>query len=63
MCIRDRDERDLNYNRFFTEGDEGMSEANDYDSHSTQQLTLDEVKELLLSLPEIQRDLKEAGLA
>ena len=57
------DERDLNYNRFFTEGDEGMSEANDYDSHSTQQLTLDEVKELLLSLPEIQRDLKEAGLA
>ena len=56
------DERDLNYNRFFTEGDEGVSQAKDYDSHSTQQLTLDEVKELLLSLPEIQRDLKEAGL-
>lgn len=57
------DERDLNYNRFFTEGDEGVSQANDYDSHSTEQLTLDEVKQLLLSLPEIQSDLKEAGLA
>lgn len=57
------DERDLNYNRFFTEGDEGVSQANDYDSHSTEQLTLDEVKQLLLSLPEIQSDLKDAGLA
>ncbi len=56
------DERDLNYNRFFTEGDEGVSQAQDYDSHSTDQLTLEEVKQLLLSLPEIQRDLKEAGL-
>ena len=56
------DERDLNYNRFFTEGDEGVSQAHDYDSHSTDQLTLEEVKQLLLSLPEIQRDLKEAGL-
>ena len=57
------DERDLNYNRFFTEGEESVAQHQDYDSHNTQQLTLEEVKELLLSLPEIQRDLAEAGLA
>lgn len=57
------DERDLNYNRFFTEGDEAVSLGKDYDSHSTEQLTIEEVKELLLSLPEIQEDLKEAGVA
>ena len=56
------DERDLNYNRFFTEGEELKTASRDYDSHSTQQLTLDELKMLLLSLPEIQRDLKELGL-
>ncbi len=57
------DERDLNYNRFFTEGEELEPMAHDYDSHNTQQLTLDEMKELLLSLPEIQQDLKEAGIS
>lgn len=56
------DERDLNYNRFFTEGETGQTEARDYDSHSTTQLTIEEVKELLLSLPEIQEDLVNAGL-
>jgi len=48
------DERDLNYNRFFTE--------QDYDSHSTTQLKLEEVKDLLLQLPEIQQDLIDAGI-
>ena len=57
------DERDLNYNRFFVEGKDEMGECKDYDSHSTEQLTLDEVKELLLSLPEIQADLQEMGLS
>lgn len=56
------DERDLNYTRFFTEGEDTEFLAQDYDSHSTQQLTLDEVKELLLSLPEIQQDLADFGL-
>ena len=56
------DERDLNYKRFFTEGAQLAPQAHDYDSHNTEQLTLDEMKALLLSLPEIQRDLKELGL-
>jgi len=57
------DERDLNYNRFFTEGEELEAKAHDYDSHTTEQLTLQEMKDLLLSLPEIQEDLKEAGIS
>ncbi len=56
------DERELNYNRFFTEGEELEPMAHDYDSHNTKQLTLQEMKDLLLSLPEIQRDLEELGL-
>ncbi len=55
------DERDLNYNRFFTEGEQLQEQARDYDSHSTEQLTMDELKELLLSLPEIQEELKQVG--
>ena len=57
------DERDLNYNRFFTEGDGIDEPPQDYDSHSTQQLTLSEVKDLLLALPEIQQDLIDAGIS
>ena len=53
------DERDLNYKRFFTEGAHGEPMAHDYDSHNTTQLTLQEMKDLLLSLPEIQRDIEE----
>jgi len=56
------DERDLNYKRFFTEGAQGEPMTHDYDSHNTTQLTLQEMKGLLLSLPEIQRDLEEMGL-
>jgi UDP-glucose 4-epimerase len=57
------DERDLNYSRFFTEGEEMDEPVRDYDSHTTQQLTIEEVKGLLLSLPEIQQDLEDAGLS
>lgn len=56
------DERDLNYSRFFTEGDSNDGLFQDYDSHSTEQLTIDEVKDLLLQLPEIQQDLIDAGI-
>lgn len=56
------DERDLNYNRFFTEGEEMEDDTRDYDSHSTRQLNVEEVKELLLSLPEIQQDLIDDGI-
>ncbi len=56
------DDRDLNYSKFFTEGDKTVSELCDYSSDSTDQLNVEQMKELLLSLPEIQVYLKHDGL-
>ena len=56
------DDRDLNYNKYFTEGEDLISQATDYDSENTDQLTVDQVKELLLSLPEVCHELELAGL-
>ena len=52
------DRRDLNYNLYYTDGDVEESELEDYTSHNTQQLDVEEVKKLLLSLPEVQGELK-----
>jgi UDP-glucose 4-epimerase len=51
------DSRDLNYDQYFTSGDELDAELADYTSHNTEQLTLAAVKEVLLSLPEVQTEL------
>ncbi|MBZ6377428.1 UDP-glucose 4-epimerase [Pacificimonas flava] len=52
------DTRDLNYNAYFKEGDEATAELEDYHSHNTQRLDVEGVKDLLLSLPEVQSELK-----
>ena len=52
------DTRDLNYNQFFVDG-EVITEADDYHSHNTKRLDEKEMKELLLNLREIKRDLEE----
>lgn len=52
------DNRDLNYNKYFVEGEERLSLAQDYNSHNTQRLTVPEIKEKLLSLDYIQQELK-----
>jgi UDP-glucose 4-epimerase len=52
------DNRDLNYAQYFTEGDAKEAKIEDYTSHNTKQLNVKEVEELLLSLPEVQADLK-----
>lgn len=44
------DMRDLNYNKFIDEGEPELSATLDYNSHNTHQLTLDEMKALLLKL-------------
>ncbi|MFS4469276.1 polysaccharide biosynthesis protein [Maribacter sp. 2210JD10-5] len=44
------DNRDLNYSRYFSEGDSNMSEIEDYHSHNTEQLTDNELKNTLLNL-------------
>lgn len=52
------DNRDLNYAKFFTEGDVEEASTEDYHSHNTHQLTRSELKDLLLTLPEVQEALK-----
>ena len=48
------DDRDLNYAKYFTEGDVEEVNTEDYHSHNTTRLNVEEVKKLLRSLPEIQ---------
>lgn len=51
------DTRDLNYNKYFIEGESEISEMTEYTSHNTYQLNLEETKELLLKLDFIRRDI------
>lgn len=51
------DERDLNYDKYFNEGEEAISNFEDYHSHNTLQLNIQEMKELLLKLDMIKNDL------
>jgi UDP-glucose 4-epimerase len=44
------DNRDLNYNKFFTEGEQKVAGADDYTSHNTTQLDVEQTMELLLKL-------------
>ena len=44
------DDRDLNYNKFFVEGEKRISELNDFNSHNTERLAVPEIKTLLLEL-------------
>lgn len=51
------DDRDLNYNLYFSEGDRKEAELEDYTSHNTRRLNIAEIEELLLSLPEVRAEL------
>lgn len=51
------DTRDLNYDKFFTKGNEKISKIEDYHSHNTRRLDVEGMKELLLKLRFIQEDL------
>ncbi len=55
------DDRDLNYAKYFTEGQQEENTLEDYTSHNTRRLTVPEIEELLLSLPDVQRELQLAG--
>lgn len=50
------DTRDLNYDKYFVEGEELISKLEDYHSHNTAQLDVKGMQELLLKLPMIRRD-------
>jgi UDP-glucose 4-epimerase len=50
------DNRDLNYGKYFTEGDETIGKVDEYTSHNTQRLDVEGTKELLLKLAFIRQD-------
>ncbi|WP_210423680.1 polysaccharide biosynthesis protein [Croceivirga thetidis] len=51
------DNRDLNYSRYFSEGQEDISSIEDYHSHNTNHLSDDELRQTLLSLDYIKEEL------
>jgi UDP-N-acetylglucosamine 4,6-dehydratase len=51
------DNRDLNYAKYFSDGEEIISQSEDYTSHNTKQLTTDQVKAVLLQLDYIKGEL------
>jgi UDP-glucose 4-epimerase len=56
------DKRDLNYSVYFEKGDTKQTAFKDYDSHTVERLTIGEVEDLLLTLPEVRAELSQAGL-
>lgn len=56
------DNRDLNYAMYFEKGEKKITEASEYHSHNTNRLNEEEMKKMLLSLHEIQDELKEFGV-
>tara|TARA_B110000240_G_C13487587_1_gene448159 strand:- start:651 stop:1673 length:1023 start_codon:yes stop_codon:yes gene_type:complete len=52
------DNRDLNYGKYFENGDLKTSELEDYNSQNTTRLTVEQVKEKLLSLDYVKHELK-----
>lgn len=55
------DNRDLNYGKYFTEGNTQEVDYDDYTSHNTERLDVDQVEQLLLTLPGVVAELKAAG--
>lgn len=51
------DDRDLNYAKYFSEGDSNIAEAQDYHSHNTYRLSDAELRELLLKLDYVKEQL------
>ncbi len=53
------DNRDLNYDKYFIEGNDKVDKVEDYTSHNTKRLSLDEVKELLLTVDYVREQMAE----
>ncbi len=56
------DNRDLNYARYFSEGQAELAAIEDYNSHNTKQQNVEGVKKMLLKLPLIQKALSESNI-
>lgn len=53
------DNRDLNYDKYILEGQPSANAVEDYTSHSTERLTVRQIKDLLLTLDYIQEELRQ----
>lgn len=51
------DNRDLNYAKYFSDGEEVVSDTEDYTSHSTNRLNVEQIKTILLKLDYIKEEL------
>jgi UDP-glucose 4-epimerase len=51
------DNRDLNYAKFFSDGEKIVSDSQDYTSHNTERLNIPRIKELLMKLEYIKGEL------
>jgi UDP-glucose 4-epimerase len=51
------DNRDLNYERFFSKGKLTVAKFGEYHSHNTEQLDVEKMKNLLYKLPIIRKDI------
>ena len=56
------DDRDLNYSKFFTDGETSISRAEDYTSHNTERLNIEQVVHLLSRLDYIRDELRSPQL-
>ena len=56
------DKRDLNYDRYFKDGDVKRNPLTEFNSNNTELLTVEQVKEKLLSLAYIREERREMEL-
>lgn len=52
------DNRDLNYDKFFNDGSEELTEQNEYNSHNTHRLSIEEIKEKLMELDYVRNEVE-----
>jgi UDP-glucose 4-epimerase len=52
------DQRDLNYDKYFVEGNQQLSYEDEYNSHNTARLNIEQIKQKILMLEYVQEELK-----
>lgn len=52
------DNRDLNYDKYYVEGDQKLSSEEEYNSHNTERLNIEQIKEKLLKLDYVREQLE-----
>lgn len=55
------DKRDLNYDKYFVDGNQKLSSEEEYNSHNTERLNIEQIKEKLLSLEFVREELAKWG--